>query len=226
MAIDFKLVIKLATPFVMSRPRTTLDGLLSAAVFRETGLMGGDTIPHIPLEREDGIFKGSCAFVSGGYTHATVQRIMNLRGLADMTDEHFAPNSKGKVKRYLGVDIKRGPYKANMSSYAGIDAKTVIFFGKGDPDRVVELIKNNIPGLGRRANAGAGEIIDVSWVKVSADRDCSWIMPSGSPARPLPLDVWNRISGHRKMPVADLTVRVPYWSGEAVQAVYPMDTAA
>ncbi|AVK02586.1 hypothetical protein CSB93_7004 (plasmid) [Pseudomonas paraeruginosa] len=113
-----------------------------------------------------------------------------------------------------------------MSSYAGIDAKTVIFFGKGDPDRVVELIKNNIPGLGRRANAGAGEIIDVSWVKVSADRDCSWIMPSGSPARPLPLDVWNRISGHRKMPVADLTVRVPYWSGEAVQAVYPMDTAA
>lgn len=226
MATNFKLVIKLATPFVMSRPRTTLDSLLSAAVFRETGLMGADTIAHIPLEREDGIFKGSCAFVSGSYTHTTVQRIMNLRGLEDMTDEHFAPNSKGKVKRYLAVDIKRGPYKANMSNYAGIDAKTVVFFGKGDPDRVVELIKNNIPGLGRRANAGAGEILDVSWVKIPADRDCSWIMANGSPARPLPLVVWNRISGHRKVPVADLTVQVPYWSGDAVLAVYPLDMAA
>ena len=226
MVTDFKLVIKLATPFTMSRPRTTLDGLLSAAVFRETGLMGADTIPHIPLEREDGIFKGSCAFVMGGYAHTTVHRIMSLRGLADLTDEHFAPTSKGKLKRYLKVETKRGPYKANMSNYAAIDAKTVVFFGKGNPERVAELIRNNIPGLGRRANAGAGEIIDVSWVKIAADRDCSWIMPNGSPARPLPVEVWNRISGHRKVPVADLTVQIPYWSGNTLRAVYPLDTAA
>ncbi|SED27694.1 hypothetical protein SAMN05216178_6580 [Pseudomonas saponiphila] len=226
MSTAFKLVIKLATPFVMSRPRTTLDSLLSAAVFREQGLMGADTIAHIPLEREDGIFKASCAFVSGGYSHTVVQRIMNLRGLADMTDEHFAPQSRGKVKRYLAVTTQRGPYKANMSSYAGIDAKTVVFFGKGDPERVVEMIRNNIPGLGRRANAGAGEILDVSWVKMPAERDCSWIMPNGTPARPLPLDVWNRISGHRKVPVAELTVQVPYWSGDLVPAVYPTDVSA
>lgn len=226
MAIAFKLVIKLATPFVMSRPRTTLDSLLSAAVFRETGLMGADTIAHIPLEREDGIFKGSCAFVSGSYSHTVVQRIMNLRGLADMTDEHFAPQSKGKIKRYLPVVVKTGPYKAHMSNYAGIDARTVVFFGKGDPDRVVDLIKNNIPGLGRRANAGAGEILDVSWVRVPADHDYPWIMANGSPARPLPLEVWNRISGHRKVPVADLTVQVPYWSGEVVPSVYPLDSVA
>lgn len=226
MATAFKLVIKLATPFVMSRPRTTLDSLLSAAIFRETGLMGADTIEHIPLEREHGIFKGSCAFVSGGYSHATVQRVMTLRGLSDMTAEHFAPQSKGKIKRYLPVDLQRGPYKASMSDYPAIDARTVIFFGKGDPDRVVELIKNNIPGLGRRANAGAGEILDVHWVKVSSERDCSWITASGNPARPLPLSIWNQVSGHRKVPVADLTVQVPYWSGDLVQAVYPLDMTA
>ena len=226
MGTPFKLIIKLATPFVMSRPRTTLDSLLSAAVFRETGLTGADTIPHIPLEREDGIFKGSCAFVSGAYSHATVQRIMNLRGLADMTDEHFAPQSRGKIKRYLAVTTQRGPYKANMSNYAGIDARTVVFFGKGDPDRVAEMIRTNIPGLGRRANAGAGEILDVNCVKMPAERDCSWVMPNGTPARPLPLEVWNRISGHRKVPVAELTVQVPYWSGHLVQAVYPSEVTA
>ena len=226
MGTPFKLIIKLATPFVMSRPRTTLDSLLSAAVFRETGLTGADTIPHIPLEREDGIFKGSCAFVSGAYSHATVQRIMNLRGLADMTDEHFAPQSRGKIKRYLAVTTQRGPYKANMSNYAGIDARTVVFFGKGDPDRVAEMIRTNIPGLGRRANAGAGEILDVNCVKMPAERDCSWVMPNGTPARPLPLEVWNRISGHRKVPVAELTVQVPYWSGDLVQAVYPSEVTA
>lgn len=51
MSVPFKLVIKLATPFVMGRTRTTLDGLLSAAVFKETGLMDKDTFAHIPLER-------------------------------------------------------------------------------------------------------------------------------------------------------------------------------
>ncbi len=64
MSVPFKLVIKLATPFVMGRTRTTLDGLLSAAVFKETGLMDKDTFAHIPLERgEGGIFKASCMFV-------------------------------------------------------------------------------------------------------------------------------------------------------------------
>lgn len=224
MATAFKLVISLATPFVMSRPRTTLDSLLSAAVFRETGLMGTDTIPHIPLVREEGIFKGSCAFIAGNYSHTTVQRVMTLRGGNDLSEEHFAPQSKGKVKRYLAVDTKRGEYKSNMSNYAGMDARTVVFFGVGDPERVVDLIQNNLPGLGRRANAGAGEIVGVTWKRM--EEDYSWVTASGLPARPLPLALWNKISANRQVPVADLTVQVPYWNGELVSAVYPLAISA
>lgn len=224
MGVPFKLVIKLATPFAMGRPRTTLDGLLSAAVYRENGTMGADTIPHIPLEREDGIFKGSCAFIAGNYTHSKVQRIMNLNGLSDHTPDHFAPQSKGKVKRYLAISVKRDAYKAHMSNHAAIDARTIVFYGVGDPDRVVELIETNIPGIGKRANAGAGQILGVTWQKM--DSDLSWKTESGLPARPLPLNIWNRISASRKVPVADLTVQVPYWNGELVPAVYPMEMSA
>jgi len=149
---------------------------------------------------------------------------MNLRGINDLSEEHFAPQSKGKAKRYLAIDVKRGPYKANMSNYAGIDARTVIFYGVGDADRVVELIRNHLPGIGRSANAGAGEIVDVNWKRMT--EDYSWITPSGLPARPLPLAVWNKISAFRPVPVADLTVNVPYWNGDLVSAAYPLELSA
>jgi len=223
MGTPFRLEIKLATPFAMSKPRTTLDSLLSAAIFRENGAMGADTIPHIPLDQEDGVFKGSCAFIAGNFSHTKVQRIMNLNGLNDHTPDHFAPQSKGKIKRYLAISVKREAYKANLSNHAALDARTVVFFGVGNPERVVELIQTNIPGLGKRANAGAGEIVSVTWQKMDADR--SWITPSGLPARPLPLGVWNRISASRIVPIADLTVQVPYWSGEVVAAVYPLEVS-
>lgn len=222
MVIPFKLVIKLATPLVMGRTRTTLDGLLSAAVYRETGLMGKDTIPHIPLEQgEDGIFKASCMFVAGAYSHETVGRIMSIRGRNDLDASLFSPNSKGKLKRYLGVDTARGPYKSNMSSYQGIDAKTVVFFGVGDPDRVVQMIENNILGLGKRSNAGAGQIMGIHWEPVIEDE--SWVTAAGKPARPLPLAIWKKLSASRSVPIAHVTVRIPYWeTAMAVEAVHPV----
>lgn len=222
MAIAFKLVIKLATPLIMGRTRTTLDGLLSAAVFKETGLMGEDTIAHIPLERgEGGIFKASCMFVQGIYTHEVVGRIMGLRSTADLDISLFPPNSKAGT-RYLAVDTVRGAYKANMTNYPGINARTVCFFAVGDPDRVVEMIENNILGIGKRSNAGAGQIASVYWEPVA--EDWSWITPGGKPARPLPLPIWKMISASRDVPISQVTVQIPYWDVEkTVEAVHPVD---
>lgn len=222
MAEAFKLVIKLATPVIMGRTRTTLDGLLSAAVFKETGLMCEDTLDHIPLERgHGGIFKASCMFVQGIYIHEVVGRVMGLRGRADIDVSLFPPNSKAG-NRYLAVDTARGAYKANMSNYSGINARTVCFFGVGDPDRVVQMIENNIIGIGKRSNAGAGQIASVHWEPVT--EDWSWKTPGGKPARPLPLATWKMISASRDVPISTVTVQIPYWDVEkAVEAVHPID---
>ncbi|MBF6615505.1 MAG: hypothetical protein ITG07_02145 [Candidimonas sp.] len=222
MTLAFKLTIKLVTPFIMGRTRTTLDGLLSAAVFKETGLMGKDTIAHIPLARgEGGIFKASCMFVQGIFTHEKIGFIMGLRGRDDVSADLFSPNNKAGT-RYLHVDTARGPHKANMSSYEGINARTVVFYAVGDPERTVQMIENNFIGLGKRSSHGAGQIASVYWEPVA--EDWSWITPSGKPARPLPLPIWKTISASRNVPISNVTVQVPYWDvDKAVEAVHPVD---
>lgn len=214
--INFRLTLQLATPF-FSQHRITLDSLLSAAVFNATGLQGEDTIPHIPLAMEDGIFKASSIFCIRNYRHSTVGRVMSLRTENDLAAGLFSPNRRGD--KYGPIDQQRGDYKANMSAYPGIDAREVYFWGVGNPERVVELILDFIPGIGKRANAGAGQIIAADWLET--DSDLSWMTASGHPARPLPVDLWKRIGG-TDMPSAALAVQLPYWQTDKVEAVVPM----
>ena len=221
--INFKLTLQLATPFYSAIP-LTLDGLLSAAVHHATGLMGEDTIPLIPLAMEHGVFKGSSLFCCRSYRHAAVGRIMSLRTEKDLSVELFKPNARGG--RYAHVDQQRGDYKANMSAYPGIDAREVYFWGVGDPDKAAQMISDFIPGIGKRATAGAGQITDVSWIET--DEDCSWMLPSGLPARPLPIAIWNQLEGRSDQSVSTmpLAVRLPYWQTEAEKAVFPVSLTA
>jgi hypothetical protein len=221
MDTSFKLTLTLATPFIMGASRTTLDGLLSAAIFREQGLMGEETISHIPLVSEAGIFKGSTLFCHPRYSHEVVGRVMSLRGRDDQDESLFKPNSRGA--NYKQIDTARGPHKTNLSSYQGINSPEVYFWGVGDPDRVVELIQNHIQGLGKRSNAGSGQIIGISWEEAE---DQSWVTANGTPARPLPVDLWTEISDGKKAPVASIAVSLPYWNGQAVDAVSPQGFVA
>ena len=221
--INFKLTLQLATPFYCASP-LTLDGLLSAAVHHATGLMGEDTIPLIPLAVEQGIFKGSSLFCIRSYRHAAVGRIMSLRAEKDLSIALFKPNARGE--RYGYVDQQRGDYKANMTAYPGIDAREVYFWGVGDPERAAQMIADFIPGIGKRATSGAGQITDVSWVE--SDEDYSWVLPSGLPARPLPIAVWKQL-GRRKdqsLNTMPLAVRLPYWQTPPEEAVFPLNLVA
>ncbi len=214
----FKLVITLKTPLVMSATRTTLDALLSAAVFRKTGLTGFQTLPHIPLEKgEDGIFKGSSMFCGGSYSFDTVGRVMALKNLSDKDESMFKPNG---TRGYKGISSKREAYKNHLVSYTAISARQVVFYGVGKPDEVVSLIENHIVGIGKCANSGAGEIESVKWEPCD---DHSWVTKSGKPARPLPVEIWKKLSSGRQVPVAPVAVRLPYWDTPKVPAVYPVD---
>lgn len=213
----FKLTMNILTPFSCNYP-ITLDAILSAAIFRQCGAKEKETIPLIPLAREDGIFRASSLHYNRQqYSHENIHRVMNLLGESDLSVEAFAPNRK-RGNGYMMVDKKRGDYKTNMDSYSGIEAQQIYFWGLGDPDAVVTLIQNYIPGIGKRSNAGAGQIDSLQADVIAEDR--SWLTQAGLPARPLPKALWERLSPLRlqTMPMA---VDVPYWSAEQVDAVFP-----
>ena len=216
---NFKLTLMLATPFYCPHP-LTLDALLSAAIFNATGKQGADTLEHIPLEMKDGIFKGSSLFCSPSYRHVTVGRVMSLKTENDLSTRLFAP----KGKRYTYIDQARGDYKTNMSAYPGIQSHEVYFYGVGDPDKVVHLIHTYILGIGKRSNAGAGEIVGIDWREM--DDDHSWKTSKGQPARPLPIELWKQIGGDAATQTDEMSVSLPYWATPKVKAVFPRSLVA
>lgn len=224
----FKLTITLATPMIMTRNRLTLDGLLSAAIFRKTGLKGDDCIPHIPLEIDSTIFKASSLFIdaSSRLKYTKVGRNMSLKGLNDLTTRHFLPNSATGT-RYLSVDQSRGPYKTNMSEYSGLEASAVCFFGVGNAQSTQELIETYIIGLGVHSNSGAGQILHVEHELLDDDDMSCWITSSGKPARPLPSDLWltlDNIDSQIVKSAASVAVRFPYWEqANKTNAVFPTE---
>jgi hypothetical protein len=211
----FKLTLDLATPFYM-RNRLTLDGLLSAAIHNQTGKRGLETVEHIPLAREHGIFKGSSIFCHPRYRHQRFDRVMTLQSERDLSTSLFQPNARGG--RYGRIDQRREAYKTNLDSYDGIDVREVYFWGEGDPDRCTFLIEHFIHGIGKRANTGAGQIIGVRAQEIG--KDYSWVTPKMVPARPLPAHVWAAM-GLPEALVGPAVVSLPYWETAPVDAVFP-----
>lgn len=212
----FVLSLTLATPLSISAP-LTLDALVSAAIANATGLEGEDTLPLIPLAQSEGIFRASALFLHPRFRHETVGRVMALRGERDVSVHAFRPNGKQYVSVYSD---KAKKYANKLSAYPGFRSRTVCFYGVGDGERAKYLIANFIPGIGKRATGGAGEIISASVSDI--EDDLSWRLPDGSPARPLPLDLWRRLGGNDDAPVMPLAVTLPYWQTPKVEAVFPV----
>lgn len=217
MNTSFRVKLEVLTPFFLAHT-LTLDGLLAAAIFNKMGLLGEDAIPYIPLESVDGIFKGSSAAFEKRYRLISFDRIMSLRGDRDLSVDVFAPNRRGG-KYYVFVDKKRGKYKTNLQSYSGIFSSEVVFWGVGDVDQVEYLLKYFVLGIGKRSNAGAGEIGSIEVDEI--EEDYSWITKEGKPARPLPIEIWSQLEGDQAWPVMPHAVTVPYWAGVARDAVVP-----
>ena len=215
---NFKVTLQLGSPFYL-QDRLGLDGLLSYAVFVQTGLQGKDTVPHIPLEREHGLLAGSCIFYAQDYQHQTFSRVMALKKEGDMQAHHFRPQSKrGGKGDYSPIDLKRDTYKINMDNYPCIVAKEVYFYGRGDMKKTQALLEL-IPGIGKRANTGAGEIIGI-FVEESED-NYAFQLANATPARYIPVPTWEELGG-KPLPVTPMAIDLPRWSAPPVMCVSPL----
>ena len=212
-SVPFKLVLKLATPMIMDYP-VTLDALLTQALLNSDDITLEQAEALVPLAKKNGVFKASSVFCESTYKVVSLTKIMRLTH-EDKEPHNYAPNFGRKKDSYGFIDNARGQYKTNMTVYKAKDASEVYFWGVGDPDKVVFLLKTYIQCLGKRFNSGQGEIIDIQYYEL--DHDFSWETEEGNPARPLPVELWQG----KETPCNKQTVKYPYWSDAKVNAVFP-----
>lgn len=225
--IPFRLNIELGTPVAITGT-LTLDALLTKAAFNMTGFTDDRLRALIPLRCQDGIFSGSILRYSGQQRRTTVSFVRKLVR-SDMWSYKFKSNIKRSSAYgiagvdYAPIELEKGPFCARLESIQVVESPRAHFYGFGDPDAVVRLIENFLPGIGKRANAGLGEIRGVSWTH---SPDYSLIDKNGHPARPIPIELWHALAangGKVVEPTVGLRpVDVPGWCSEKIPCAMPV----
>lgn len=195
----FIVEINLLTPVVWQHTSfLTLDALLAAALYHVTGDIER-AHSEIPLERTGALWHGSAMFlvdpVPGG-----------ARFTADLNPV------RGDVPEYVEAPKKLlrtgGPNKPQIDLYPGYDSPLAIWFGCGDITKVSELL-GELQGIGKKVNQGYGQIRAITVRPLNIDR--SFILPDGTPARPVPAEVWEALDGVQPGHQDVAALSPPYW---------------
>lgn len=213
MIVPFKLVLRLANPFIMDY-QVTLDALVTQAIINASGLSVEEADKYVPLEKVNGVYKASSMFCMANYKIVPLTKIMKLAH-NDKQKHKFSPNALRPKGIYGPIITSTGPFMNKVTTYKAKDSAEVYFWGVGDPEKIVSLLKNHIQGIGKRWSNGHGEILDIDYYEL--EDDFSWVTAKGNPARPLPVDMWDGDS-----PTMDLATHFPYWESPKTKAVFPL----
>lgn len=208
----FELRLTLLTPMVVPF-FTPLDGVLAFAAHQLTGLTGEALMPHIPIkQRDDGIF------------HASSARAVRARGgkcsMLGRLNERDLDADRLKMGRAKTVQSVNGDFATRLHHYPVCDAHEIRFTAVGDTEGVLRLLEW-VPGLGKRARQGMGQIGECRIVPLNGDT--SLIGSDGKPARPLPVGVYQALAGREDVPpgVQPFGLKPSYWEGEKPDCVMP-----
>lgn len=219
----FKMTLTLASPVVMPF-NTTLDGLLSFAGEALTGKLDNELADEIPLARdaESGVFKASSIFLSQSAFYESLVKVRALKHW-DLDASMIGPmrTKTGKLARtpYPAIDKKRGDYGNKLSVLTTLRTPKAVCYGVGDIEKV-QLWMECVIGLGRHAQQGQGEIINVQIEEI--EEDLSWMSVKGEPQRPLPVDVWKQHGGSMEgVTITTAPWQFPYWKQPLERCVAP-----
>lgn len=187
MSENFRVLLRLRTPVVVSDFAPTLDGMLYAAALAQTG---SNSDAHLVLrealdfDESLGVYCASSLWfgleMSAGLS---IQRYVRIDGMANKLDaDMFHATKRGG--KFTSVNLAGGPTKRRLQDRPAYAAPAAVFFGRGNSERVYSLLDYYRPGVGYDGSAGMGayDLIEVS----PMDSDYSLYWSDGTPNRPLP----------------------------------------
>ena len=188
MSEKFRVLLRLRTPVVVTDFAPTLDGMLYAAAYAQTGSnVGAQAVLReaLDFDEQHGVYCASSLWfgldMSAGLS---IQRYIRTDGLANKLDSEMfqAPYRGGKFSM---INLQGGPTKRRLQDRPAYAAPAAVFFGRGNADLVFSLLDYYRPGVGYDAaggGMGAYDLIEVS----PMDNDYSLFWSDGTPNRPLP----------------------------------------
>ncbi len=197
--IPFMVRVRLGSPVLFSTGSLlTLDAILASLLFKKTQDV---TIAHteIPLERTGIVWHGSAFFPIDPLPYGVKFKSDVSPLLGHIPPYVDAPNS---ILRVGGKD------KPTIDQRDGYIATQGYWFGCGDIDEVASLL-DDLTNLGKKSNQGFGVVDSIKVIPMK--HDGSVIFPDKSPARPIPLEVYEG-SGFLGQYSSDrVCCEPPYW---------------
>lgn len=196
MSRPFLISMRLSAPIALGEghkaPLIMLDGLLAYCVACETfgagagrrDLLDGREIVDLPLPLDEalpGVYAASQGYAQRGHTAMT------------MIVKRHDQNDKVHMKTGKVWDAGKGPpstFANAVVSLAVVHTPEVVFFGRGDLDEALRLLRRHISFLGHKRAAGYGHVTEIAGCYT--DEDWSWSR----------VDEQGRLHLHRPVPAS------------------------
>lgn len=171
----------------------------------------------MPLEKVevDGEWVWACSSAQIAASDDDIDEVWNVtrwRKRFDHDPEHSVKDTQ--------INITTGDFKSYNAAlpYKGI--RRLLFFFKGDPDRVKELVEKYVPAIGKKTSQGFGTIQEVE-VSEASDME-SAVYHEGHVLRSIPARFLDGVEPGVR--IERRTVKPPYWHADnQCMAVSPFE---
>ena len=221
----FRLVFLQQTPVVLHRQPVHLDMLVFWSLACQTGKPAAElrqlmAEQYLTYDASSQVFHGSALIFGVTPQQSLTATRMTRVGLLrehQMQSRLFQPYKK----HYTKLKCDGGPMKTCLNGHNAYAAPYLIFYGHGDPERVLRLLDFYLLGIGREsANAGWGNLGEGFYEVL--DEDLS-LVKDGKPNRYLPASLAKTLElAVPAGPCSELPT-VPPYQGIGQQSVIPCE---
>jgi hypothetical protein len=196
-----KISFTLHSPLVTNGGYMTLDALLAALIFEQSGDLE-KAHADIPLKNTNGLWHASAAIIEKIDTEKK-GFVANLHAGHDLDLDLVLKNKNGNVHKAIGL-TRRRDYGAVFNSYRMFTATEITWYANGDREQI-QLLLSEVEFIGKRRASGFGQVSNLIIEESDIDGVSGLF---GEPLRPVPVDMFN---GDKSSLRADAAWRPAYW---------------